>query len=75
MHELYALVRGPLAWAAFIVFIGGSLYRLVHLLMLVHRKEKFIYSYMSWKFSLRSILHWMTPFATVNMRKTGCSRW
>ena len=69
MHDLYAFVRGPLAWAAFSVFIGGSLYRLMHLLMLVHRKEKFIYSYMSWKYSLRSILHWMTPFATVNMRK------
>lgn len=68
MHDLYAFVRGPLAWAAFIVFIGGSLYRLISLLMLVHRKEKFIYSYMSWKYSLRSILHWMTPFATVNMR-------
>jgi len=24
---------------------------------------------MSWKYSLRSILHWMTPFATVNMRQ------
>ncbi len=69
MHDLYLLVRGPLAWAAFIVFIGGSLYRLVHLLALVHRKEKFIYSYMSWKYSLRSILHWATPFATVNWRK------
>jgi nitrate reductase gamma subunit len=68
MHDLYAFVRGPLAWAAFSVFIGGSLYRLISLLMLVHRKEKFIYSYMSWKYSLRSILHWMIPFATVNMR-------
>jgi nitrate reductase gamma subunit len=69
MHELYAFVRGPLAWAAFILFFGGSLYRVVHLLMLVHRKEKFIYSYMSWKYSLRSILHWITPFATTNMRQ------
>jgi nitrate reductase gamma subunit len=69
MHDLYLLVRGPLAWAAFVLFIGGSLYRLVQLLVLVHCKEKFIYSYMSWKYSLRSILHWVTPFATVNWRK------
>ncbi len=68
MHDLYSFVRGPLAWAAFTVFAGGSLYRLVHLLVLVHRKEKFIYSYMSWRYSLRSILHWVTPFATVNWR-------
>ena len=69
MHDLYAFVRGPLAWAAFALFFGGCLYRLIQLLVLVHRKERFIYSYMSWKYSLRSILHWMTPFATVNMRQ------
>jgi nitrate reductase gamma subunit len=69
MHDLYAFVRGPLAWAAFALFFGGCLYRLIQLLVLVHRKERFIYSYMSWKYSLRSILHWITPFAAVNMRK------
>ncbi|UCF94158.1 MAG: nitrate reductase [Desulfobacterales bacterium] len=69
MQSLYHWVSGPLVWLAFIVFIGGSLYRLSTMLRLVHEKEKFIYSYMSWKYSLRSILHWMTPFATVNMRR------
>jgi nitrate reductase gamma subunit len=69
MDTLYILVSGPLAWVAFIVFFGGSLFRLIRLILLVHRKEKFIYSYMSLKYSLRSILHWSTPFATENMRK------
>ena len=68
MDELYRLATGPLAWAAFIIFIGGSLFRLIHLIALVHRKEKFIYAYMSLKFSLRSIIHWLAPFATVNWR-------
>jgi nitrate reductase gamma subunit len=68
MDELYRLATGPLAWAAFIVFIGGSLFRLIYLMVLVHRKEKFIYTYMSLKFSLRSILHWLTPFGTANWR-------
>lgn len=68
MDELYRLATGPLAWAAFIIFIGGCLFRLIHLIALVHRKEKFIYAYMSLKFSLRSIIHWLTPFATVNWR-------
>lgn len=68
MDEIYRLATGPLAWAAFIVFVGGSLFRLIHLVALVHRKEKFIYTYMSLKFSLRSIVHWMAPFATVNWR-------
>ena len=69
MDTLYIFVSGPLAWMAFIIFFGGSLFRLISLIILVHRKEKFIYSYMSLKYSLRSILHWSTPFATENMRK------
>jgi len=69
MNSLYHFVSGPLAWVAFAIFIGGSLYRLIRLLRLVHTKEKFIYSYMSWKYSLRSILHWIIPFASTNWRK------
>jgi nitrate reductase gamma subunit len=69
MNSFYNFVSGPLAWVAFIIFIGGSLFRLISLLILVHRKEKFIYAYMSLKYSLRSILHWSTPFATENMKK------
>jgi len=69
MNSLYNFVSGPLAWVAFIIFIGGSIYRLVSLLVLVHKKEKFIYTYMSWKYSLRSILHWITPFGTTNWRR------
>ena len=69
MHGLYNFVSGPLVWLAFIIFIGGCLYRLISLMVLVHKKEKFIYSYMSWKYSLRSIVRWSTPFATENMRR------
>jgi len=47
MHDIYNFVSGPLAWVAFIVFIAGSLYRLINMIRLVNKKEKFIYSYMS----------------------------
>jgi nitrate reductase gamma subunit len=69
MHSLYTFVSGPLAWLAFIIFFGGCLYRLISLMVLVHQKEKFIYSYMSLKYGLRSIFRWSTPFATENMRR------
>ncbi|MBW1641454.1 MAG: respiratory nitrate reductase subunit gamma [Deltaproteobacteria bacterium] len=69
MHTIYAIVTGPLVWAAFIIFIGGSLYRLINMIVLAYRTEEFIFTYISLKYSLRSIIHWMTPFATVNMRK------
>ena len=64
MHGIYDFVSGPLAWAAFIIFVAGSLYRLIELIHLVNKKERFIYSYMSWKYSLRSILRWMIPMGT-----------
>lgn len=69
MHDFYNFVTGPLAWVAFIIFIVGSLYRLINMIILVNKKEKMIFAYMSWKYSLRSILHWITPFATVSMKK------
>ena len=69
MQEIYNFVSGPLLWAAFLIFIFGCLYRLLALLRLVNQKEKFIYSYMSLKYSLRSIAHWLTPFGTANMRR------
>lgn len=69
MYTFYNFVSGPLTWIAFLLFFGGSLYRIVHMLMLVNKKEKFIFSYMSWKYSLRSIFHWIIPFATVNWRR------
>ncbi|MGD9368159.1 MAG: nitrate reductase [Desulfobacteraceae bacterium] len=69
MHAIYSLVAGPLAWAAFVLFFGGILFRLIQLLMMVSKTEKFIFSYMSLKYSLRSIVHWMVPFATANWRQ------
>jgi nitrate reductase gamma subunit len=68
MHAIYSFVAGPLAWAAFILFLGGIIFRFVQLLMLVNKTEKFIFTYMSLKYSLRSIAHWIVPFATVNWR-------
>jgi nitrate reductase gamma subunit len=57
-----------MVWAAFGLFLGGCLFRVGQLVSLVRRKERFILSFLSIRYSLRSILHWMTPFATVNMR-------
>jgi len=69
MHSIYNFVSGPLVWVAFIIFIVGCLFRLIRMIWMTYQKEQFIFSYMSLKYSLRSILHWITPFGTVNMRK------
>jgi nitrate reductase gamma subunit len=66
---IYQLVSGPLVWVAFFVFIGGSIFKVFQMFLLINKKEKFIYTYMSLKYSLRSIIHWIIPFATVNWRR------
>jgi len=64
---MYEFVRGPLVWVAFVVFFGGCLYRLVSTLRLA-KKDKVVYAYMSPRYGLRSILHWIVPFASRNSR-------
>jgi len=65
---MYEFVSGPLVWISFIAFIGGSLYRLFSMFKLA-KKDKVVYPYMSLKYGLRSIIHWIVPFAGTNMRK------
>jgi len=69
MHSIYNFVSGPLVWVSFFICIFGSLYRIINLFLLAYKKEAFIFSFMSLKYSLRSILHWIIPFASTNMRK------
>jgi len=69
MHDLYNFVRGPLAWVAFIIFIGGSLYRLISMITLASKKDGVVFEYFSLYYGLRSILHWITPFGATNWQK------
>jgi nitrate reductase gamma subunit len=69
MHSLYSFVSGPLVWVAFIIFFGGSLYRLVSMAMLAKKKDSAVYEYFNLSFALRSIFHWIAPFAALNWRK------
>ncbi|MBR9982245.1 MAG: nitrate reductase [Desulfatitalea sp.] len=68
MHAFYQLVAGPLTWAAFVIFLAGLTFRLVQMVLLARKSEPFIFSYMSLKYSLRSIAHWIVPFATLRWR-------
>jgi nitrate reductase gamma subunit len=69
MHTLYNLVTGPLAWLAFIIFIGGSIYKIATMAALAKEKDYVVYEYWSASYALRSIFHWITPFATTNWRR------
>ncbi|MCP4214199.1 MAG: hypothetical protein GY765_06060, partial [bacterium] len=69
MNDLYRFVSGPLVWVAFILFIGGSLYRLISMWILARKKDPLVFAYFSPAFAFRSILHWIIPFGSVNSRK------
>ncbi|MFH1702285.1 MAG: TmcC family electron transfer complex membrane anchor subunit [Nitrospirota bacterium] len=65
--SIYNFVRGPLVWIAFLVFIGGSIYK-VREMVLLAKNEKVVMPYISLKLTLRSLLHWLIPFNSVNWR-------
>jgi nitrate reductase gamma subunit len=64
---MYEIVRGPLVWIAFIVFLGGCLYKVITMHALA-KSENSVYPTMNVKFGFRSLFHWSVPFATKNMR-------
>jgi nitrate reductase gamma subunit len=69
MHSLYYLVSGPLVWVSFALFFGGIIYRIISMARLARKKDIVVFEYMSPYYALRSILHWIVPFGSVNMRK------
>ena len=68
MHGLYNFVSGPLAWVAFILFFGGILYRLITRIIIVDKADAVVQEYFSLYYALRSIFHWIIPFANRNSR-------
>ncbi|PID73202.1 MAG: nitrate reductase [Desulfobacterales bacterium] len=68
MHLLYSLVSGPLAWFAFAVFIGGSIWKIATLANLAKKKDNAVYEYWSLDHAMASIFHWLAPFGSRNWR-------
>jgi len=58
---MYELVRGPLLWAAFLIFIGGMIVRTVALIKLSLKKDKVVYNHFNAGWAFRSIFHWLLP--------------
>ena len=64
---MYEFARGPLVWIAFAILLVGSVYRIVSIAKLA-KKDKVVWPYMNWSDGLRSIMHWVIPYGTTNMR-------
>lgn len=70
MQSIYNFVTGPLAWVAWGVFILGSIYRLVYMYNKFKTKDASSEAYMSWYYSLRSILAWLIPYKALGWQKS-----
>ncbi|MFO7861718.1 MAG: nitrate reductase [Desulfosalsimonas sp.] len=68
MHELYKLASGIFVWIAILGFAAGMIGRLAHLAITARKKDPVVYQYFSLYYALRSILHWIIPFASTGMR-------
>ena len=69
MNAAYEFVTGPLAWAAWGIFLLGSAWRLFSMYQLAKQKDAVSLSYMSLFYSMRSIVNWLIPFNALGWRK------
>ena len=70
MHSFIEFIMGPMVWISFLLFFLGTIYRFFKVFRMVNEKEPFIYTYMSLKYSFRSIFAWLIPFLPVSTRKS-----
>ena len=68
MHDIYHFITGPAAAVSLAVFFGGLLFKIIRTVVSAYQKERFLFSYLSLRYGLRSLLHWLTPFAAKNMQ-------
>ena len=70
MHAFINFIMGPMVWISFLIFFVGVIFRLYRMFQLINKTEKFIFTYMSLKYSLRSIFAWLTPFLPRSTRQS-----
>ena len=62
------IVRRPVVWLAFGVFVVGALFRLISMGRLAS-KEKTVWPTMDLRYGLRSLRHWVIPLQSHNMQQ------
>lgn len=62
MDSFAWFVEGPLLWAAFVIFIVGSVYHVVAFFILARKRDKVIYQHFRWKYVLLSWVRFILPF-------------
>ncbi|MCP4721358.1 MAG: nitrate reductase, partial [Desulfobacteraceae bacterium] len=70
MNAFIDFIMGPMVWISALVFLFGLVFKLIRIIQEVREKESFIFSYMSLKYSLRSIGAWLIPFFPESTKKS-----
>lgn len=70
MHAFIRFITGPMVWISFLIFFIGVIFKLYQVMKLVNEKENFIYTYLSARYSFRSIFAWLIPFFPASTRKS-----
>ncbi len=68
MNELYELLRGPLLWVTFFIFLTGLSCRVAFLYGLSKERDGVFYNHQDMKWGLRSIGRWLLPLGSRSMR-------
>ena len=66
--DIYELARGPLAWVSILIFIFGSLSRIIFLLYSAKTEPVLNLSQKN-RAAVRSILYGIIPFSSITMRR------
>ena len=69
MNAFINFIMGPMVWISVLVFFAGLIVKLIKIVNEIKSKENFIFSYLSFKYSLRSIGAWLIPFFPQSTRQ------
>ncbi len=68
MHSFYSFIVGPMVWVSLLILVFGLIGKFVYLTKMTKERDPYVFNYLQFKYALRSILIWLVPFATRNMR-------
>ncbi len=61
-YSFIEFITGPMVWIALSVFVIGLIGKTTYLIFQIKEKESYVFSFLTFKHSMRSIIAWLTPF-------------
>ncbi len=68
-YSFIEFIMGPMVWLSLAVFIFGLLGKTIFMIWQIKQKESYIFSFLTFRHSMRSIIAWLIPFYPESTRK------